>query len=332
MTLDRETSPKDTNTPFVSIVQTLLADGAVLAVAFFLLSLVVIFPSFQLVQEIEVEPHLDLPGFFSPGDPILFASRLDFRSLYLDNKHFSKREHGNKNLWMAGIDIAAQKGPWIHGSFRPEFGVGPFSHPTIKYFSQPVKFKALPKVKPAKLRIKKSTWSKMDEKYNRQKMEQRKQLRAMVKVVEGPLNRFCWDKPVHNIVVSKFGSPRTLPNGATYRHTGLDLRARLGTRIFSAGFGKVVYRGHMIVPGNNVLLHHGDGLYSRYLHLSEFDVHTEDQLQTGDLIGLAGATGRVEAAHLHWEVLWKGARLNPLKFIEKWNQFCDPEAEERPTT
>ena len=94
-------------------------------------------------------------------------------------------------------------------------------------------------------------------------------------------------------------------------------------RCRSTHTGTVVFAGHMTVPGNNVILSHGSGLFSRYLHLSEIKVELGERVPASKVIGLAGATGRVEAAHLHWEMIWKGQYADPLMLLEDWQQVCN---------
>ena len=133
----------------------------------------------------------------------------------------------------------------------------------------------------------------------------------------------CWGLPVKNKVTSRFAAPRQLPSGRVYFHSGLDLRAYTGAPITAIAQGIVVFANHMTVPGNMVVIDHGHGLFSRYMHLSHMHVEVQDSVVPGQLIGESGSTGRVEAAHLHWEILWKGQHLNPQHFIQSWNQkFC----------
>ncbi|MEO0336080.1 MAG: M23 family metallopeptidase [Pseudomonadota bacterium] len=132
----------------------------------------------------------------------------------------------------------------------------------------------------------------------------------------------CFERPVDSIVTSAFGRPRTLPSGRSYYHSGVDLRARTGKEIKSTGEGLVVYAGHMTVSGKNVVLSHGGGLFSRYLHLSEIKVKEGERVPASTVVGLAGATGRVEAAHLHWEMIWKGQYADPLMLLKDWQEIC----------
>jgi len=133
----------------------------------------------------------------------------------------------------------------------------------------------------------------------------------------------CWQRPMTSIVVSQFASPRTLPNGRQYYHTGLDQRAAVGTKVFATAPGEVVYSGFMTIPGNAVVVHHGGEIYSRYIHLDKIHVQPGELINRGQIIGLSGATGRVEAPHLHWEVVWKGIPVSPQRFLAAVEPTCD---------
>jgi len=108
----------------------------------------------------------------------------------------------------------------------------------------------------------------------------------------------------------------------SYYHSGVDLRARTGTPIRAPASGKVLYSDFMVVPGNTVVIDHGEGILSRYMHLKNFHVSEGDSVKRGEVLGIAGDTGRVEAAHLHWEVVWKGRQTDPFNFMETWNKYC----------
>ena len=152
--------------------------------------------------------------------------------------------------------------------------------------------------------------------------------RLLASALKGDVMDFdpsCLKLPVENKkITSAFGRPRTLPSGRSYYHSGVDLRAWEGTPILNTKPGQVVFAGHMIVPGNNVIVSHGGGLFSRYLHLSEIHVQTGQRLPAQAVVGLSGATGRVEASHLHWEMIWKGQFADPLLLLREWEQICDP--------
>lgn len=192
----------------------------------------------------------------------------------------------------------------------------------IKFFTQAIPTKQTPLAKANNLRIPASTWKKMDDKFEQQKKLQRQKMSKVLEVENGNFHSFCMKEPLRSKIVSKFASPRTLPNGRSYYHTGVDLRAWTGTPIPSIGPGTIVLAEKMIVPGNVVVVDHGGGVFSRYLHLDKFKVKIGDFVKTGQLVGLAGGTGRVEAPHLHWEVIWRKRLADPHRFVASMNELC----------
>lgn len=114
---------------------------------------------------------------------------------------------------------------------------------------------------------------------------------------------------------SNFGT-RTDPfTGGVAMHAGMDFRAETGTPIRAAGAGKVLRTEVAGGYGNLVELDHGNGLTTRYGHLSAYDVKPGDIVAAGTVIGRAGSTGRSTGPHLHYETRHDDQALNPLKFI-----------------
>ena len=111
-------------------------------------------------------------------------------------------------------------------------------------------------------------------------------------------------------------------------HNAIDLRAAVGTPVYAAEDGTVdqrqVWDGHtttgMQSYGNMVRLRHADynghTLQTRYAHLSRLCVRMGEHVEEGQLIGYSGATGNVQGAHLHFEVLCGGARVHPLNWLD----------------
>lgn len=115
---------------------------------------------------------------------------------------------------------------------------------------------------------------------------------------------------------SNFGA-RTDPfTGASAMHAGMDFRANTGTPIRAAGAGRVLRAEIAGGYGNLVELDHGNGLTTRYAHLSAFDVKAGDIVAAGAIIGRAGSTGRSTGPHLHYETRHDEQAVNPLKFIQ----------------
>jgi len=101
-------------------------------------------------------------------------------------------------------------------------------------------------------------------------------------------------------VTSPFGQARTFNGELRSRHTGLDLRGQTGAPVYAAGAGRVAFAGELYFAGNAVYIDHGLGVYTGYFHLSRIQVREGDEVEAGRLVGEAGGTGRVTAAHLHW--------------------------------
>jgi murein DD-endopeptidase MepM/ murein hydrolase activator NlpD len=117
--------------------------------------------------------------------------------------------------------------------------------------------------------------------------------------------------PVDAPISDQFGTERKL-NGVTQStHQGLDYRVPAGTPIAALNRGTVLLARPLFFEGNCVVVDHGQGLLSLYLHLSEITVKEGDQVTRGEQIGLSGATGRATGAHLHVAVRWQGIYLNP---------------------
>ncbi|HLB58581.1 MAG TPA: M23 family metallopeptidase [Bdellovibrionota bacterium] len=143
----------------------------------------------------------------------------------------------------------------------------------------------------------------------------------------GSTNRY-WEKPftkpVNSIMTSPFGSQRIFNNELQTVHTGVDLRAGVGTPIEATNRGKIAYAGELYYCGKTVLIDHGGGIFSQYCHLSKINVKQGQTIEHGTVIGLAGTSGRVTAPHLHWAIHINGARISPLYFLEQtlpWKEF-----------
>ncbi|HEU4414125.1 MAG TPA: M23 family metallopeptidase [Candidatus Angelobacter sp.] len=113
-----------------------------------------------------------------------------------------------------------------------------------------------------------------------------------------------------------FGSARVFNGVKKSQHTGLDFRVGTGTPIHAANSGTVILARPMYFEGNCVIIDHGQGLLTLYLHLSEFKVKEGEKVETGQLLGLSGGTGRATAPHLHFAVRWRGEYLNPATLLE----------------
>ena len=130
-------------------------------------------------------------------------------------------------------------------------------------------------------------------------------------------------RPVEGAVTAPFGVRRILNGQERSPHTGVDLRAFEGTPIRACNRGVVVLVGDLFFSGNMVVLDHGWGIYSMYSHLAEAVVHEGDRVAKGEVLGLAGSTGRVTGPHLDWRIRINGARVDPLTVLEVTTQLTE---------
>lgn len=117
--------------------------------------------------------------------------------------------------------------------------------------------------------------------------------------------------PVGTAVSDRFGTQRKFNGVLKSVHQGLDFHARTGTPVAAANGGKVVVARGLFGEGNCVMIDHGQGLITLYMHLSEFKVHEGDTVTRGQIVGLSGGTGRATAPHLHIGVRWQGVYVDP---------------------
>ena len=122
--------------------------------------------------------------------------------------------------------------------------------------------------------------------------------------------------PVSSSVSGTFGTQRKFNGLVVSVHHGLDYRAQLGTRVSAANRGTVLLARNLFFEGNCVVVDHGQGLLTLYMHLSEINVHERDKVARGQEIGLSGATGRATGPHLHMAVRWQGIYVNPVVMLK----------------
>jgi murein DD-endopeptidase MepM/ murein hydrolase activator NlpD len=104
-------------------------------------------------------------------------------------------------------------------------------------------------------------------------------------------------------------------NGVRAFHEGMDFMAEIGTPARAAAGGVVIYSDLHPQYGNMIEIDHGNGLITRYAHLSKRLAKTGDVVMSGGKIGAVGNTGRSTGPHLHFEVRQNGAPLNPVRFL-----------------
>jgi murein DD-endopeptidase MepM/ murein hydrolase activator NlpD len=117
-------------------------------------------------------------------------------------------------------------------------------------------------------------------------------------------------------ITSGFGYRRDPFNGRGAMHAGIDFKGAMGSPIFAAADGRVTFAGRKAGYGNAIEITHGNGMLTRYAHLSRIDVRVGQPVAAGTTIGGLGSTGRSTGPHLHFEVRINDRAVNPRPFLE----------------
>jgi murein DD-endopeptidase MepM/ murein hydrolase activator NlpD len=153
--------------------------------------------------------------------------------------------------------------------------------------------------------------------------EQQRQIAEGQQIKKDYLNRVTpqreWSgpftAPAESAISDVFGSERIFNGKTSSPHQGLDFRVPSGTPVAAMNGGTVLLARPLYFEGNFVVLDHGQGLLTLYLHLSEFKVKEGDTVKRGQIVGLSGGTGRATGPHLHVAVRWQGTYLDPARLV-----------------
>jgi len=123
--------------------------------------------------------------------------------------------------------------------------------------------------------------------------------------------------PVDGKVSSKYGIRKHPVHGDIRFHHGIDISASAGSEIYPLKDGKVIFSGRMSGYGNIVIIDHGCGMVSKYAHNEMNLVKEGDEVASDTVIAKVGSTGNVTGPHLHFELVYNGRSIDPLKFNER---------------
>lgn len=123
--------------------------------------------------------------------------------------------------------------------------------------------------------------------------------------------------PVNGRLLSRFGDRQDPFSGEGAFHTGVDISAITGTQVHAAADGIVYTAEYEGGYGKMVVVDHGNGIRTRYAHLSAFEVVAGQEVRRGQVIALSGNTGRTTSPHLHFEVRMGGNAVNPYPYLMK---------------
>ena len=138
--------------------------------------------------------------------------------------------------------------------------------------------------------------------------------RAKETGAEGWKQDFVW--PVTGRISGRFGRQRIYQGEPGSYHSGIDIAPGNGVPFVAPADGMVVLaRTGFSLEGGIIIVDHGAGLNSAFLHLSRLAVEEGDTVRQGQLLGNVGASGRASGPHLHWSLMWQDKRLDPLLFL-----------------
>jgi murein DD-endopeptidase MepM/ murein hydrolase activator NlpD len=127
--------------------------------------------------------------------------------------------------------------------------------------------------------------------------------------------KFIW--PVTGRVSGVYGSQRIYNGTPKSPHSGLDVAVPQGTPVKAPAAGIVTFADpDLYLTGGTVLIDHGHGVSSSFLHLSRIDVKVGERVEQGQVFGLVGMTGRATGPHMHWGLNWFDTRVDPRLLVE----------------
>ena len=124
-------------------------------------------------------------------------------------------------------------------------------------------------------------------------------------------------RPVEGRISGRFGNQRIYNGSPRAAHSGMDIAAAKGTSVKAPASGVVTFaNADLYLTGGTLVIDHGFGFSSNFLHLSRLDVKVGDVVDQGQTIGAVGATGRATGPHLHWGMNWFEVRIDPQLVLE----------------
>ena len=126
---------------------------------------------------------------------------------------------------------------------------------------------------------------------------------------------FIWPCPSSSRITSYFGDRESPTEGASSNHKGVDIGAGTGADILAAAGGEVVISTYSYSAGNYIMIDHGGGVSTVYMHCSQLLAQAGDQVSQGQVIAKVGSTGYSTGPHLHFGIRSDGTYVNPLSHV-----------------
>jgi murein DD-endopeptidase MepM/ murein hydrolase activator NlpD len=265
--------------------------------------LFVIFPQRAFAFQAEISPKT-----ISPGDVFLIkvtdAKPSLIPSASLAKNVFFFADSGNGCFITIGaVDIKTKPGTYI------------------------IKIKSGQKQKKLKVSVKKTRFPKLELTLPADKVflspddldlvkNENKRLRAIFQTVSERRWRGAFIMPLENDNSTVYGTKRIMNKKFVSVHKGLDIKGKEGEEIKASNDGRVVLAEGLFFGGNTLILDHGQGLYTIYMHLSGFKAKPDEIVSKGEVVGFVGSSGRSSGYHLHFGVKVMDINVNPVSLIK----------------
>jgi murein DD-endopeptidase MepM/ murein hydrolase activator NlpD len=139
---------------------------------------------------------------------------------------------------------------------------------------------------------------------------------VLTSFTESPVGGLSLAAPVPGTQSASFGYRRFFNDQPRSPHKGMDISAGNGEPIAASRSGVIAATGNYFFNGNTVLIDHGQGFVTLYCHMSKISIEEGQQVETGDVIGAVGSTGRVTGPHLHFGTYLNGTAVDPAIFLD----------------
>jgi biotin carboxyl carrier protein len=255
------------------------------------------------------------PAKLVNGSPVIFRVTAPLQLAELQGnflgQEFSFRSSQACHCWyaFAGVSLETKPGTYtLHVEGKSESGKDAAMSYTVAVGAAHYPTSAL-KVAPGFVEPPKETLGRIEE-------DQAEKKKVFSTTAPETLWSGRFEPPAQAEVSGVFGSARVFNGMKKSQHKGLDFRVSTGTPVMATNSGTVILARPLYFEGNCVMIDHGQGLLTIYLHLSEFKVKEGDAVKKGQVLGLSGGTGRATAPHLHFAVRWRGEYLDPRTLLE----------------
>jgi len=152
------------------------------------------------------------------------------------------------------------------------------------------------------------------ENLRRAKIEDKK-IKSICQTVSDRIWEGSFILPLGNEITTAYGTKRIINKKTISVHRGIDIKGQEGQEVKASNRGRIVLSGELFFGGNTVIIDHGNGIYTIYMHLSKFNVESGDIVSKGDVIGLVGSSGRSSGPHLHFGIKVTDININPVSLI-----------------